>query len=212
MPDLDALLLFALAALVLLVTPGPSVLYVTSRTIDQGRSAGFASTLGLAVGDLIQVSAVVLGISALVASSPTAFEVVKYAGVAYLVWLGLRRLFTPDQDAGDESVSQGRVPYGRLFRDGVMVNALNPKSTLFFLALFPSFVDSSRGSTWLQTLTLGLVFVSIGVLTNGGWALFSSFLRDLLKRSTVFRRSQRYVVAGTFFLLAGVALTAGFGG
>ncbi|WP_354642970.1 LysE family translocator [Kitasatospora camelliae] len=221
MPDLSSLWWFFTASLVLLLIPGPSVLYVTGRTLDQGRRAGLLSTLGLACGDLVQVVAAVVGLSALVASSETAFSVVKYAGAAYLAWLGVKRLRAPDPVPAEDvpatpdataphAAAPARTP--RLFSDGLVVNALNPKSTLFFLAFLPAFIDSGRGAVWSQTLVFGLVFVVVGMATNAGWALLSSLLRTRARQSRGFLRAERYVLAGVFFLLAAATLATGLTG
>ncbi|MFD8707963.1 LysE family translocator [Kitasatospora sp. NPDC059648] len=209
MPELSSLWWFFTASLVLLLIPGPSVLYVTGRTLDQGRRAGLLSTLGLACGDLVQVLAAVVGLSALVASSETAFNVVKYAGAAYLVWLGVKRLRTPDPDPSAEQADEAPARSPRIFTDGLVVNALNPKSTLFFLAFLPSFIHSGRGAVWSQTLVFGLVFVVVGMATNAGWALLSSLMRQRARKSRRFLRAERYVVAGVFFVLAAATLATG---
>ncbi|MFJ4680446.1 MULTISPECIES: LysE family translocator [unclassified Kitasatospora] len=212
MPDLSSLWWFFTASLVLLLIPGPSVLYVTGRTLDQGRRAGLLSTLGLACGDLVQVVAAVVGLSALVASSETAFDVVKYAGAGYLVWLGVKRLRTPDPDPSEERPAEAPARSPRIFSDGLVVNALNPKSTLFFLAFLPSFIHSGHGAVWSQTLVFGLVFVLVGVCTNAGWALLSSLLRQRARQSRGFLRAERYIVAGVFLVLAAATLATGLTG
>lgn len=209
MPALSNLWWFFTASLVLLLIPGPSVLYVTGRTLDQGRRAGLLSTLGLACGDVVQVIAAVVGLSALVASSETAFSVVKYVGAAYLAWLGIKRLRTPDPDPSVERAEAPPARTARIFSDGLVVNALNPKSTLFFLAFLPAFIDGGRGAVWSQTLVFGLIFVVVGMVTNAGWALLGSLLHKSARRSRTFLRVERYVVAGVFFLLSAATLATG---
>ncbi|MER6914832.1 LysE family translocator [Streptomyces sp. NPDC000594] len=209
MPQAATLWWFLTASLALLIVPGPSVLYVTGRTLDQGSRAGLLSTVGLALGDLVQVLAAAVGLSALVASSETAFNVVKYIGAAYLLYLGIRRLRTPvtpiDPEAGPAEPAAG----GRILLDGLVVNALNPKSTLFFLAFFPAFIHSDRGPVWSQTLVLGLVFVIVGMLTNGCWGLLSMLVRGRAQQSKGFLHAQRYVGGGVFLALAGAVLATG---
>jgi len=209
MPELATIWWFFTASLVLLLVPGPSVLYVSEQTIDRGLRTGMLSTLGLACGDLVQVLAAVIGLSVLVASSPVAFEVVKYAGAAYLVWLGIRRLRTPTKPPEPSGTQGSPVPARRVFTEGLIVNALNPKSTLFFLAFLPSFVDSEHGATWSQTLLLGLIFAVVGIATNSGWALLSSIIRGRAQQSKIFQHAQRYVGGGVLLALAGVAVTTG---
>jgi len=207
--DPARLTLFLTATIALLLVPGPSVIYVTTRSLEQGRRAGFASTLGLAAGDAVQVLAVVLGLSAIVASSTTAFDLVKYAGAAYLLYLGLRRLLTPEQAASSGPSPAAPRPVSQLFVQGLLVNALNPKTALFFLALFPTFVDVSRGLIWAQTLLLGAMFVGLGICTNGGWALLSGTLSDSLRSSEAFRHARRFVSGGVFLVLGLAAATSG---
>ncbi|GAA4785408.1 LysE family translocator [Streptomyces ziwulingensis] len=206
MPTPSTLWWFFTASVVLLLVPGPSVLYVSGRTLDQGSRAGLLSTLGLACGDLIQVLAAVVGLSALVASSETAFEVVKYAGALYLVYLGIRRLRTPVTVPAPEEEKQPETPSGRIVLEGLVVNALNPKSTMFFLAFLPAFVDSESGAVWLQTFVLGLVFVLVGMVTNSGWGLLTNLVRGRAQQSKGFLNVQRYVGGGVFLALAGVVL------
>ncbi|WP_156755617.1 LysE family translocator [Actinokineospora pegani] len=209
MPDLTTIWVFLAASLVLLLVPGPSVLYVSSRTLDLGARGGAMSTLGLAAGDTVQVLAATVGLSALVAANEVAFEVVKYAGAAYLVWLGVRRLMTPIMPLESEQGQVAQASGGRIFLDGLVVNALNPKSTLFFLAFLPAFVNSDQAPVWSTTLVLGLVFVVVGVLTNGAWAALSLLLRSRAQRSRGFLQAQRYVGGGVLIALAGVAVFTG---
>ncbi len=153
MPDATNLLLFIGAALVLLLTPGPAVFYIVTRSVEQGRLAGIVSSLGIQVGTLCHVVAAALGLSAVLMSSAVVFSVVKYAGAAYLVYLGVRTL---TGRAGEAAWGDGgRRKFSRLFMDGVMVNVLNPKTAAFFLAFLPQFVDVSRGAIWKQVLILG---------------------------------------------------------
>src|SRR3990170_4168200 len=132
-PSATSISLFIAAALVLLLTPGPAVLYIVGRSIEQGRLAGFISDLGIHTATLVHVAAATLGLSAVLASSALAFGIVKYAGAAYLIWLGLRKIFGRAEDSGVD-VALPRVSQARLFREGFIVNLLNPKTALFFLA------------------------------------------------------------------------------
>ncbi|NDW06008.1 LysE family translocator [Jiella pacifica] len=170
-------LAFGFAASLLLVTPGPSVLYVTSRTLNGGALAGVRSIVGLAVGDFLQVLAVALGIAAVVAASPTALQALKLVGACYLLYLAWKCLPRPGVTAAETNAAETPRP-DKSFRDAVIVNGLNPKSTLFFLAFLPSFVEPTHGPTWLQALSLGLVFVLVGIITNGAWALAAGAARS----------------------------------
>jgi threonine/homoserine/homoserine lactone efflux protein len=188
--DLHTLLLFAAASLVVLVIPGPAVLYVVTRGIAQGRRAAGVSVLGVALGNFMHGVFAAVGLSALVASSATAFTLVKYAGAAYLIFLGVRALAGKDGE-GVQATPRHRS-HRRLFLQGVVVDLLNPKTALFFLAFLPQFVDPAAGSVGLQMLVLGGVFSSLGLITDGAYALaagavgerFGPRLEDRLERAS----------------------------
>jgi threonine/homoserine/homoserine lactone efflux protein len=200
--------LFIGAALVLLLVPGPAVLYIVARSVAQGRMAGFVSDLGIHSATLVHVLAAALGLSALLASSALAFSIVKYAGAAYLIWLGLKKIF----GRADEVDADGnllRHSYARLFRDGFIVNLLNPKTALFFLAFLPQFVEVSRGHVAMQIAFLGLLFTLLGFITDGCYALAAGTAGNWLKRSRGYLKFERYV-SGVLFI--GLGLTTAFAG
>ncbi len=201
--------LFVVAAVVLLVTPGPAVLYIVARSVEQGRGAGLVSALGIHVGTLVHVAAAALGMSAILASSALAFDVVKYLGAAYLVYLGIRKL-VGGGGRGDAEPPASRS-LARLFGQGVVVNALNPKTALFFLAFLPQFVDTSRGAVAVQILFLGLVFVALGVISDGLYAVAAGSAGAWLKRDGRFLRAERYVSGSVFIGLGVTAALAGNG-
>jgi threonine/homoserine/homoserine lactone efflux protein len=200
--------LFVSAALVLLLIPGPAVLYIVGRSIEQGRRAGLVSLLGIHVATLIHVVAAALGLSAVLASSALAFGVVKYAGAAYLIWLGLRKIFGGIGASGVDVASPGHGS-ARLFRDGFVVNLLNPKTALFFLAFLPQFVEVGCGHVATQIAFLGLLFTLLGLATDGCYALAAGTAGDWLKRSRGWLRFERYV-SGALFI--GLGLTAAVAG
>ena len=202
LPEWSNLGIFVVAALVLLITPGPAVLYIVTRSIDQGRRAGLVSMLGVHVGTLAHVAAAAAGLSALLAASATAFSVVKYLGAAYLVYLGIRRL--RDRTAGTPSAERRVRPLRRAFLDGVVVNVLNPKTALFFLAFLPQFVDVSRGSVGAQILCLGLLFVMLGAFTDGLYAVSAGAAAQWLRGNPRFLASERWV-SGSMYVGLGVA-------
>jgi threonine/homoserine/homoserine lactone efflux protein len=189
------------AAIVLLVTPGPAVLYIVARSMEQGRLAGLVSALGVHVGTLVHVAAAALGVSALLVSSAFAFNVVKYLGALYLVYIGVRKLLGRDQAAGGPALAPRSLR--QLFAQGVVVNILNPKTALFFLAFLPQFVDVTRGAVGLQILVLGMVFVALGVLSDGLYAVAAGTAGAWLKREGRFLRAERYV-SGSVFVGLGV--------
>ena len=200
--------LFVSAALVLLVIPGPAVLYIVARSIEQGRLAGFISDLGIHTATLVHVAAAALGLSAILASSSVAFNAVKYAGAAYLIWLGLRKIFSRAEPT-DLDVAVPVHGYARLFRDGFIVNLLNPKTALFFLAFLPQFVEVSRGHVVTQIAFLGLLFTLLGFVTDGCYAIAAGTAGNWIKQSRAYLRFERHVSGG---LLIGLGLTAAFAG
>ena len=206
-PGRDAL--FVAATLALLVVPGPAVLYIVTRSIHQGRRAGLVSVLGIHVGTLVHVAAATAGLSALLVSSATAFSIVKYAGAAYLIVLGLITLLSRKGEA--EIALGGERRLRRVFAQGIVVNVLNPKTALFFLAFLPQFVDPGHGHATLQIAVLGLTFVALGLITDSLWALAAGTAGDVLRRSRHFARVQRYVSGTVFVGLGVVAALAGSG-
>ena len=207
MPELSTLLVFSAASLALLITPGPAVLYIVARSIDQGRLAGIVSVLGIVVGTLVHVGAAAFGLSALLMSSALAFTLVKYLGAAYLVYLGARRLLTKDHPARVETVEPEKL--WRIFRQGVIVNLLNPKTALFFFAFLPQFADPARGSVAGQILLLGLIFATLGVFSDSVYALLAGTIRHWLRGSVAFLRGQRYFTGSIYIVLGLVTAVSG---
>jgi threonine/homoserine/homoserine lactone efflux protein len=200
--DLSNLAVFMAASLALAVVPGPAVLYIVAQSVDQGRLAGLVSALGIGAGGLVHVIAATIGLSSLLASSATAFTVVKYAGAGYLVLLGIRRLLTREQ-IGEEILRPPRARR-RIFVDGVVVNVLNPKTALFFLAFLPQFVDPGQGAATVQILLLGLIFVAIALCSDSLWALGAGTLGAWLRRSRSYLGVKRWVT-GTVFVGLGLS-------
>jgi threonine/homoserine/homoserine lactone efflux protein len=209
MPTPATLALFAGACMALLVVPGPSVLYIVTRSIGQGRRAGLVSVLGVEAGALVHVAAAALGLSALLASSLVAFNLVRYLGAAYLVWLGVRALLGRDGHDGREPERPGGVPLGRLFGQGLVVNVLNPKTTLFFLAFLPQFVDPGAGPATPQVLVLGMVWVLLALLSDGCYALLAGALGGRLRRSVAAGRRVGRLAGGVYIGLGAVAALSG---
>ena len=207
MPDPSRLALFVGAAMLLLVVPGPSVLYIVTQSISHGRRAGVASVAGITTGTLVHIVAATVGLSALLASSALAFDVVKYLGAAYLIAVGIRRL------AGREPEQRPHLRrtrnLGRLYRQGIVVNVLNPKTALFFLAFLLQFVEPARGAAWLQILALGVLFAALGFLSDGAWAFVAGTLGERLRRSARFPAIQRYVSGSVFVGLGAAAALTG---
>jgi threonine/homoserine/homoserine lactone efflux protein len=208
-PGAANLVLFTGAALVLLLIPGPAVLYIVARSVEQGRVAGFVSDLGIHSATLVHVLAAALGLSALLASSALAFGIVKYAGAAYLIWLGLKKIFGRKELPGVDAGALQRYSKTRLFRDGFIVNLFNPKTALFFLAFLPQFVDVSRGHVAMQVAILGLLFTFLGLVTDGCYALVAGTAGTWLKSRRGYLKLENYV-SGTLFI--GLGLAAALGG
>jgi threonine/homoserine/homoserine lactone efflux protein len=199
MIDSASLIIFIGAALVLLVVPGPAVLYIVARSIDQGAFAGIVSVLGIGLGSLIHVFAAALGLSALLVSSALAFMIVKYLGAAYLVYLGVSTLLKKSTTVETEKPQQQSL--FQIFRQGVIVNVLNPKTALFFFAFLPQFVDADRGLVSTQILLLGAIFTAMAIFTDGIYALLSGHLGQWLKQNEQFLKLQRYLSGGMYIVL-----------
>jgi threonine/homoserine/homoserine lactone efflux protein len=204
-PSAGTLALFSVAALALIVVPGPAVLYIVAQSIDRGRLAGVVSALGVATGGLVHVLAAGIGLSALLVSSATAFTVVKFAGAAYLIGAGLLTLLRRPEEPGTELPRERRLR--RIYAQGVVVNVLNPKTALFFLAFLPQFVDRDAGSVAAQLVVLGLLFVVLAVASDSLWALAAGTASGWLRANPHFLAVRRYV-SGTVFVGLGV-LAAG---
>lgn len=207
MPEPSTLAVFSLAALGLLIIPGPAVFYIVTRSIDQGRVAGFTSVLGIHCGSFVHIAAAALGVSALLASSALAFNVVKFVGAGYLIFIGIKRLL----ERGEATEVHDREPHSlqRIFFQGMLVNVLNPKTALFFFAFLPQFLDRARGPVPLQMTIFGLIFVAIGIVSDGIYALAASGARDLLRKSRKVATVQRYVSGGMYVTLGVTAALAG---
>ena len=207
MPDPSTLAVFAAAALALLLVPGPAVLFIVARSVEHGRPAALASVAGIHTGTLVHVAAAAFGISALLAASHVAYDAVRYGGAAYLVFLGVRALVRRGQSAG-EDVPVRAASRRRLLAEGFVVNVLNPKTALFFLAFLPQFVDRDHGSAPLQVLVLGALFVAIGLCTDGTYALLSAHVGGRLRgRRGVGRRLQ--VASGVVYIALGLLAALG---
>ncbi|HQU35401.1 MAG TPA: LysE family translocator [Anaerolineales bacterium] len=200
MIDPSKLSLFIVAAVALLLVPGPAVLYITARSASQGRAAGLVSVLAIETANLIQAVAAGLGLSAILLSSALAFDVVRYLGAGYLIYLGIRKLRSPEQ-AADEEIKQDSLH--QIYWQGVAVNILNPKTALFFFAFLPQFVDPARGNVIAQNLLLGLIFVALAIVTDSLYALAISAFADQLRGNQRFQTGGRYF-AGLVYVALGI--------
>lgn len=206
MIDGSSLLVFVVASAALAVVPGPAVLYIVAQSVHGGRRVGAISALGIASGGMVHVLAAIAGLSAVLATSATLFTAVKVAGAAYLVWLGIRVLLRPvDGSIG----GRGLEPtLRRVYTQGVVVNVLNPKTALFFIAFLPQFVEES-GSARSQLALLGALFVAIALASDLVWALLAGTAGHILRQSRRFLSAQRWVSGAVFIGLGLTALLTG---
>jgi threonine/homoserine/homoserine lactone efflux protein len=205
MPTASTIALFSLAAVALAVVPGPAVTYIVTQSVDKGRRAGLFCALGVASGGVVHVAAATVGLSALIASSATAFTVVKLVGAAYLIVVGVRRIISRDEE---ETVETAPADVRQLYLQGAIVNVLNPKTALFFLAFLPQFVDPERGSVTLQVAVLGTIFAVIALVSDATYVLLADALAGRLRRTGTGARIRRYVTGGIFVALGVSAAVA----
>ncbi|MGH9529404.1 MAG: LysE family translocator [Terriglobales bacterium] len=205
MPDKSAFITFLVASCLLNLAPGPDMLYVMGRSIGQGRKAGIVSALGIFAGTLVHITLAAIGLTAVLRSSPVAFNIIRYAGVAYLVYLGVRLLVQRNSQLGAANLPQ--VSLRSVFSQGVLTNVLNPKVALFFLAFLPQFVNAHSGNTIWNIVSLGMIFNTGGALVNLAVAGTGGFLGNALRRNPrIGRIQQRFT--GAIFL--GLGLRLGF--
>jgi threonine/homoserine/homoserine lactone efflux protein len=204
MPDGSTLLLFAGASLALLAVPGPAVLYVVTRSLDQGRTAGVVSMLGVETGTFAYALAAGAGLTGLIAASETGFSVVRYAGAAYLVYLGVRKL-------RERAEARDAVPVARtrLYLNGLLVQLLNPKIAIFFLAFLPQFADPAHGPIVVQTLVLGTLFTVLAMLSDGMYLLLAGAVGARLRAGRRARNRLAKLSGGVYI---GLGLTAALSG
>ena len=203
MPPLSTLPAFVAASLLLLVIPGPAVRFVVARSGAQGRRAGLISVLGVHTASIVHVLAAVVGLSAILVASSIGFSVVKVAGGAYLVYLGVKSLRSARR--ADISPEPAARPARRLFSEGFVVNLFNPKVALFFLAFLPQFVERDHGAIWSQTLALGMVYIALGLVSDGAYAVVGARAGGWLRQRRGALRASRYAEGG---LLIGLGVLA----
>lgn len=207
MPEIENIGLFVTATLALLLVPGPAVLYIVARSAEQGRKAGLVSVLGIHLGTLVHIAAAVVGLSAIIATSAQAFTVVKLAGAIYLVYLGVKTLRESDRPHGAASGESRRLR--RVFWDGAAVNVLNPKTAIFFLAFVPQFVDPASSTATAQLVFLGGLFVVIGLITDGLYAIAGGAVGGWLAQRPQMERNRK-ITSGLIYI--GLGVTAALSG
>jgi threonine/homoserine/homoserine lactone efflux protein len=202
MPTLSNFLTFALATLILNITPGPDLMYIVARSLGQGKRAGIVSSLGVGTGCLFHTFLAAFGISAVLRSSPLAFAIIRYAGAAYLIYLGVRLLWRRGVDETSALRPRPAASLGAIFRQGVVTNALNPKVALFFLAFLPQFVSPQRGPVAMQMAALGLYFILSGTIVCLVVAVLAGTAGDFFRRGQNVTRMER--ASGAVFIALGV--------
>ena len=207
--ELSQLSLFIGATLALLLVPGPAVLYIVGRSIHQGRLAGLVSVLGIATAGLVHVLAAALGLSALLLTSALAFDLVKYLGALYLLYLGVKTLLAHDTPVADGT--QGPVRLRRIYAQGVVVNLLNPKIALFFFAFLPQFVNPVQSNPTWQIVILGAIFVGLALITDSTYALVAGTLAYRLRNNAQFRQGQRWFTGLVYMGLGATTALSGAG-
>ena len=194
--------LFLVAALVVAIVPGPGIFYVAARTLSDGRKVGITSTLGTGLGGLVHVIAGSLGVSAIILASAEAFAVLKFAGALYLIWLGIRAFRDADDLPVETAKAAGTV---QAFREGILVEATNPKTAAFFLAFIPQFLDTAALHPALQFIALGLISVALNTLADLVVVQAASATRaGFMRRPMLLRRLRQG--SGLFMMGLGASL------
>lgn len=197
--DITTIGLFTLASILLAITPGPDMIYIATRSIGQGRNAGVVSVLGIHTGILIHTLAAVLGLSALIAASAIAFSIVKYAGAAYLIYIGIQTFLGKSEKLEVKSTAQAKL--SEVFYQGLLVNLLNPKVILFFLAFLPQFVNPTWGSVKIQLLLLGILFIVVTLPIDMGVGLAGGQFGIWLRAKQEIQQATKWVTGSIYIML-----------
>jgi threonine/homoserine/homoserine lactone efflux protein len=192
----SSLAIFVSIVLVIVVTPGPNSLYIVARSLDGGYYAGLASCLGILLATATHIVAASVGLTALLLSSPVIFNIIKYAGAIYLIWVGLRTI-TSKHDS-ETTIQTEKIKWGAIVYQGFVINLLNPKTALFFLAFLPQFVNTSLGRVKAQIILLGVILALLGTTSDSLYALLAGRARRWLQKNFLFVRSLRYVSASVY--------------
>lgn len=201
--EFSTIWLFVIAAATLLIIPGPAVFYIMARSIEQGKKAGLVSVLGVSLGGAVHVLAGAIGVSAILMTSATAFHIVKYLGAAYLIYLGCKTLFSASDRTKSENPKVTREKCGKIFYQSALIEVLNPKTALFFLAFFPQFITPTAGSVAVQFLLLGSIFIMLAFISDGLYAILAASMRKwILGRKASSKLQSR--ITGYFYIVLGV--------
>ena len=200
--DSTSLMIFIAASLVLLIIPGPAVLYIVARSLEQGRLAGFVSTLGITFASVVHVIFASLGLSALILQSALMFNIIKYLGAVYLIYLGIKTLLSKSKPVKQVKIKP--LELRQMFWQGFIVNMLNPKTAIFFLAFLPQFVDPANGSVAMQFIILGMIFVVLAISSDSIYAMAAGSAKNLLSKSERVVKIQKYF-SSTVYIGLGIA-------
>ncbi|USG67858.1 LysE family translocator [Brevibacillus ruminantium] len=201
--EFSTIWLFVVAAATLLIIPGPAVFYIMARSIDQGKKAGLVSVLGVSLGGSVHVLAGAIGVSAILMTSATAFNIVKYLGAAYLIYLGCKTLFSTSDGTTSEIPKAPRKKLVKIFYESALVEIMNPKTALFFLAFFPQFISPSAGSVTVQFLLLGTIFIILAFMSDGLYAVLAASIRKRITGSKA-RPKLLNRITGYFYIALGI--------
>ncbi|GAB1530245.1 MULTISPECIES: LysE family translocator [Brevibacillus] len=201
--EFSTIWLFVVAASTLLIIPGPAVLYIMARSIDQGKKAGLVSVLGVSLGGSVHVLAGAIGVSAILMTSATAFHIVKYLGAAYLIYLGCKTLFSKSDSTASEIPQAPRKKLRKIFYESALVEVMNPKTALFFLAFFPQFIAPTPGSVTVQFLLLGTIFIILAFISDGLYAVLAASMRKRIVSSTTSSKVMNRIT-GYFYIALGI--------
>lgn len=201
--EFSTIWLFVVAASTLLIIPGPAVLYIMARSIDQGKKAGLVSVLGVSLGGSVHVLAGAIGVSAILMTSATAFHIVKYLGAAYLIYLGCKTLFSKSNSTASEIPKAPRKKLRKIFYESALVEVMNPKTALFFLAFFPQFIAPTAGSVTVHFLLLGTIFIILAFISDGLYAVLAASMRKRIAGSTASSKVLNRIT-GYFYIALGI--------
>jgi RhtB (resistance to homoserine/threonine) family protein len=205
MVDFNSYLLFIGASIILCIVPGPDMIYLLSRTIAQGKKAGFAAALGINLGGYFHLTAAILGISAIIATSAIAFTILKYCGAAYLIYIGFKAILSNSSSAIDSSDNEAQLSIKSIFWQGFISDVLNPKVAIFFISLLPQFIQADNNNTFTQLIILGITVNIIALLINFVLVWFSHSVSSNLRQSNRVSKVLNNVM-GTIFISLGLKL------
>ena len=205
--ELSSFIIFLSAAFFVLVVPGPAVIYITTRSLDQGTKAGIVSTIGIAFGSLLHVAFAAFGLSAILVTSAYAFTVVKFVGATYLIYLGITKLLSKTKVSFEKEKAQ--KSHSKMFVEGLLVNLLNPKTALFFFSFLPQFADAANGSIALQIFILGMIFVLMGLVSDSLYAIVAGTFQKYISSHPKILNIQKYVTGSVYILLGTATALSG---